>query len=221
MNTPEDTVMTDTETNETPSLITNGVVEGQPLAKLERTRKSRTSSGGDVPSAIDRIGNGIADLFAQAHAKSAARRHAIAEEIAKLQSENETLLLAEGGPRIVQNLTGTHGSRNPKARPGLLLTHDGEGVVTEVRTRAAAKPGVPRAKKTSRLARRSDEQIDALVDKVVALVKKTPEGLRAEAIREALHLEAKELPRVFARAKERKVLRSKGQKRATAYFARG
>lgn len=84
-----------------------------------------------------------------------------------------------------------------------------------------AKPGVPRTKKAGRLARRSDEQIDALVDKVVALVKKAPEGLRAEAIREALHLEAKELPRVFARAKERKVLKSKGLKRATTYLARG
>lgn len=130
-----------------------------------------------------------------------------------------------GLPSIVVPTVGSA----PMARRGNSPTMkvDSDGVVSsEIRVRAAGtktrnKVSTPKTDKAPRLARRSDEQIDALVDKVVALVKNTPEGLRAEAIREALHLEAKELPRVFSRAKARKVLKSKGLKRATTYLARG
>jgi hypothetical protein len=50
-------------------------------------------------------------------------------------------------------------------------------------------------------------------------VKKHKEGLRAEQIREELGLQAKELPRVLKEGLSSRKLKSKGQKRATTYFA--
>jgi hypothetical protein len=75
--------------------------------------------------------------------------------------------------------------------------------------------------KSGRLARRSAEDITAMVDRIVALLARKPKGLRAEQIRDELSLEAKELPRPIAEAlRSRKVSKS-GQKRATTYFAKG
>ena len=54
---------------------------------------------------------------------------------------------------------------------------------------------------------------------MVALVTKHKDGLRAEQIRVQLGMQAKELPRVMKEGVATKVLKSKGQKRATTYFA--
>jgi hypothetical protein len=69
-----------------------------------------------------------------------------------------------------------------------------------------------------RLARRSPEQIAKAVERVVALVKKSKDGLRSEQIRAELKLDKRELPRVLGEGLTKKVLKSKGQKRATRYF---
>ena len=58
-----------------------------------------------------------------------------------------------------------------------------------------------------------------MLDGVVALVKKHKEGLRAEQIRSELALVAKEMPRVLKEGLSSRRLKSKGQKRATTYFA--
>jgi hypothetical protein len=79
---------------------------------------------------------------------------------------------------------------------------------------AARKPAKP-----GRLPRRSTEDIAAVLGQVVALVKKNKDGLRAEEIRANLGLEAKELPRVLKEGIATRKLRTKGQKRATTYFA--
>ncbi|NOU34870.1 MAG: DNA-binding protein, partial [Polyangiaceae bacterium] len=47
-----------------------------------------------------------------------------------------------------------------------------------------------------------------------------PDGLRAEEIREAIGVSAKELPRPLGDALDGKRITKKGQKRATTYFAR-
>jgi hypothetical protein len=78
-------------------------------------------------------------------------------------------------------------------------------------TAKSAKPG--------RLPRRSVEDIAAVLGQIIALVKKNRDGLRAEEIRANLGLEAKELPRVLKEGIATKKLRTKGQKRATTYFA--
>lgn len=86
---------------------------------------------------------------------------------------------------------------------------------------AAAAPRAARKTKGGRLGRRSPDEIGAMIDSIVALVGKSPEGLRAEQIREALACEAKELPRPLADAVTAGRLTKTGQKRATTYFAGG
>ena len=80
-----------------------------------------------------------------------------------------------------------------------------------------ASTGTPRPRKSGRLARRSPEQIEATLGKVVALVKGKKDGLRSEEIRKALKLDVREVPRVLKDGLAKKKLKSKGQKRATVY----
>jgi hypothetical protein len=75
-------------------------------------------------------------------------------------------------------------------------------------------------KSAGRLPRRSADEISAALDQIVALVSKNKDGLRAEQIRSELGMQAKELPRVLKEGLNTKKLRSKGQKRATTYFAK-
>jgi hypothetical protein len=72
---------------------------------------------------------------------------------------------------------------------------------------------------TGRLRRRSAEEIAGVLDGVVGLLKKNKAGLRAEQIRAELGLQAKEMPRVLKEGLSTQRLKSKGQKRATTYFA--
>jgi hypothetical protein len=75
--------------------------------------------------------------------------------------------------------------------------------------------------RVGRLGRRSAADIGRMIDDIVALVEKHPEGLRAEQIRASLDCQAKELPRPLADALEAGRLSKSGQKRATTYFAAG
>jgi hypothetical protein len=81
-------------------------------------------------------------------------------------------------------------------------------------------PGVARAKpgKPGRLPRRTPEQINRQVDQVAKLLVDKPVGLRAEAIRDALGLDTRELPRILKEgiaAGKFAILR--GHKRSTTY----
>jgi hypothetical protein len=85
---------------------------------------------------------------------------------------------------------------------------------------ANGSPG-PKARRSSgRRPRRSAEDIAKALDQVVALVQKHGDGLRAEQIRDELGLQAKEMPRILKEGFTTKKLKSKGQKRATTYFAK-
>ncbi len=81
--------------------------------------------------------------------------------------------------------------------------------------------GSPKAKRTNggRLARRSPEDIAKALAQVVALVKKSKTGMRAEEIRKELDLDVREMPRVLREGVAKKALKSKGQKRAPTYSA--
>jgi hypothetical protein len=83
-------------------------------------------------------------------------------------------------------------------------------------SRAMAKP----ARSSTRLARRSPEDIKQTLDQVHVLLKGKKAGLRSEDIRKALKLDVREMPRVLKEGLTAKRLTSKGQKRATTYFAR-
>jgi Fic family protein len=69
------------------------------------------------------------------------------------------------------------------------------------------------------LQRRSPADIARALDAVVILVRKSKAGLRSEEIRKALKLDVREVPRVLKEGLAKKKLKSKGQKRATTYFA--
>jgi hypothetical protein len=97
----------------------------------------------------------------------------------------------------------------------------GRGPGRPPRSKAAPAPATPRARKAGRLARRSPAQIAKALEQVVALVKGKKDGLRAEQIRAALKMQSKEMPRVLKEGLDKKKLKSKGQKRATTYFAVG
>ncbi len=79
---------------------------------------------------------------------------------------------------------------------------------------------VSSSKSSGRLRRRSPAEIASTVGRVVDLVKKHKDGLRAEQIRTELGLQAKEMPRVLQEGLAARKLRAKGQKRATTYFAK-
>jgi len=85
----------------------------------------------------------------------------------------------------------------------------------------AARASGPDAKKAKggRLARRTPADIAKALGEIVALVKTKKAGLRSEEIRKALKLDVREVPRVLKEGLTKKKLRSKGQKRATTYFA--
>jgi len=84
---------------------------------------------------------------------------------------------------------------------------------------ATSSPSKRPGRSSGRLPRRSAEDIAAALGQVVSLVKKHREGMRAEQIRSQLGLQAKEMPRILKEGLEKKALKSKGQKRATTYFA--
>lgn len=85
---------------------------------------------------------------------------------------------------------------------------------------AEAAPAAPKRGRGGRLARRSADDITAVVDSIVALVKKSKGGLRAEQIRAELNLDKREIGRPIAEALAKKKLTKKGEKRATTYFAK-
>jgi len=84
---------------------------------------------------------------------------------------------------------------------------------------ASAADKAPKRAAGGRLARRSEEDIAGVVDRIIALLKGEPEGMRAEQIRGELGLEAKELPRPLADALASRQIKKSGNKRATTYFA--
>lgn len=89
-----------------------------------------------------------------------------------------------------------------------------QGVRTE-KPVAAAKPA---KSKGGRLPRRSDADIQADVDKIVALVSKNPDGIGAEALRVELGFDKRAMPKPIKVALEMGALRKEGEKRSTLYF---
>jgi hypothetical protein len=103
-----------------------------------------------------------------------------------------------------------------------LLAESGGGRRVAARAIAAeAAPSRGARRRTGRLPRRSAEDIGQVIDRIVALVKQSPKGLRAEEIRQKLDLQAKEMPRPLKEAVEAGRLGKSGQKRATTYVAKG
>jgi hypothetical protein len=95
-----------------------------------------------------------------------------------------------------------------------------KGTRTAKATRTATpEPAKAPRRRRGRLARRSSDQIQAQLTTVVALLKKSPKGLRSEEIRDVLKLDRREVPRVLAEGLKGKAIRKSGAKRATVYRA--
>jgi hypothetical protein len=82
-------------------------------------------------------------------------------------------------------------------------------------------PPAARSGRKARLQRRSAADIGNVIQRIVELLSGKAKGLRAEQIRAALGVSAKELPRPIALALSSKQITKAGQKRATTYYARG
>ncbi|HVH42299.1 MAG TPA: hypothetical protein VM925_08140 [Labilithrix sp.] len=111
----------------------------------------------------------------------------------------------------IDELTGISGQARSSGRPGR------PAAVAVVETTGGGR----KRGRGGRLGRRSTTEIGRMVDNIVTLLQKSPEGLRAEQIREALGVQAKELPRPLADGLTEGRISKTGQKRATTYFAGG
>jgi hypothetical protein len=127
-----------------------------------------------------------------------------------------SVLSAIRGASLVELLSEAGGARRGPGRPpsrGSRAAGAGTGA-------GRVSAGKPKAGKGGRLARRSADDIDKALGRVVGLLKGKKSGLRAEQIRSALHMQPKEMPRILKQGLSTKKLSSKGEKRATTYFAR-
>ncbi len=105
-----------------------------------------------------------------------------------------------------------------------------EDILAESSGAAKRGPGRPPGKRgpgrppgsgssSKRLARRSADDLAAVTESIVALVKKHPKGLRAEQIRANLRIDKREWMRPLGLALDSKKLTKKGAKRSTTYYA--
>jgi hypothetical protein len=85
----------------------------------------------------------------------------------------------------------------------------------------AGEAGPAPRRRRGRLPRRSASQIANVVERIVALLKQSPRGLRAEEIRDKLGLQSKELPRPLKEGLDDGRIAKSGQRRATTYFVKG
>ena len=120
--------------------------------------------------------------------------------------------LSSGGVGSVANSRSAHAD-TPRA-----FSSSGSARKAVTKATQGATPKATRS--NGRLPRRSADEIRAMLDKVVALVKKQKNGLRAEKIRADLGMLSKEMPRILKEGVSTKKLSTKGHKRATTYFAK-
>jgi hypothetical protein len=84
-----------------------------------------------------------------------------------------------------------------------------------------ARSGRGRAGAGARLGRRSPADIASVMERIAAVLRQSPKGLRAEQIRKKLGLQAKELPRPLKEGLAGGRLGKSGAKRATTYVLKG
>lgn len=124
----------------------------------------------------------------------------------------------------IEELTGVSGVRRSTGSTGSTSTaRVGRPASAPVESSAPARKPAPSSPaprgRGGRLGRRSTADIESMVDSIVSLLTRSPDGLRAEQIRESLGVQAKELPRPLSDGLAAGKLRKSGQKRATTYYA--
>jgi hypothetical protein len=84
---------------------------------------------------------------------------------------------------------------------------------------AAASPAPATRGRRGGRRRRTNADLEALGGRIVETVRGSANGMRAEAIRDALGVARKELPRAISQLLATGALKKQGQRRATTYFA--
>jgi hypothetical protein len=79
------------------------------------------------------------------------------------------------------------------------------------------RPAAHERARDARLPRRSKADIERELGRVVALLKASKRGMRAEEIRGQLKMQSKEMPRILKEGLTKRALKSKGRKRSTTY----
>lgn len=180
----------------------------------------------DPPGATEApvtLASTIASLKAKAHA---------ARESAEVYEAKAAKILQDSEHRLLSQLADVRALIGPVSEKPLptrsALAQAVAPVLGEALAHTAAietagpkRSSKKTAKKDGRLARRTPEEIQDVVVRVSALLMKNKGGLRSEQIREAIQLDKREMPSVLKKGLETKVIRSKGEKRATTYFATG
>jgi len=108
----------------------------------------------------------------------------------------------------------------PAGRPAKAAAAPAAAPAPAAAAPAAAPKGGRKGASRRRLARRSPNDINNVVEQIVSLLSKKTEGLRSEDIRRELGLAANEMPRPLAEGLKTKKLSKEGEKRATVYFAK-
>lgn len=84
---------------------------------------------------------------------------------------------------------------------------------------AAAPARAARGARRGKGGRRTAADIDAVVDRIVELLAKSPEGLRSEQVQAELGLTRREVPRPLKAALASGRIGKRGERRATVYYA--
>jgi hypothetical protein len=192
MTTIEDTTITTEHAN--------GITEAP-----KRTRKARaTMPPPETHGAVSAVQTSIAALVAE---RDAARKLADSLDLEVRNVLSTLTTMAGPGSTPV----GHAYVRLAVSKPEIARAH---------KPAPQGQGGTAREGRRARLARRSAEDIEHGVERVVSLLKSSESGLRAEQIRGNLSLTAKEMPRLLKAALASKLLTRKGSKRATTYTAR-
>jgi predicted XRE-type DNA-binding protein len=83
------------------------------------------------------------------------------------------------------------------------------------------RPQASATRASGRLHRWSTQDVPTALETVVALLKKSPAGLRAEDIRQELAMRSNEMSRVLKEGLTKKKIRAKGQQRSITYTSAG
>jgi len=124
----------------------------------------------------------------------------------------DEVIAALQGASLHELIGNEAGGGSSNGRQSRVVNRQSAAAVPTAQAKPARTPG--------RLPRRSPDEIAKALDRMVSLLKKHKDGLRAEEIRANLGMEPKEMPRILKEGVSTKKLSSKGQKRATTYFAK-
>lgn len=171
------------------------VSNGVPLVRIPRKAKPKTEPVAET--ADDREHASLIDTYDRLRNELAARQALLLAELERISE------------RLGQQPHATPAEK-PSGRPAKAAAAP-----------ETSKPKAKRAKAGKRLSRRSQEDVKMQAIKVEAYIRtQKPEGLRAEQIREHFGYDRREVPAILKLAVASKLLKTKGQKRATTYTAK-